>query len=460
MEEVAYGFISLVPIIIVLVVAIVTQRVLEPLLIGAITGYIILDGFGFLPTFANSLVETMADPDVVWVMVIPALFGALIKLFDRSNSGLAFQHLALRFVKNQKGSLVATYIFGIIIFIDEYMNALLVGGTMRNLTDKYNVPREVLASVTNSTGTPVAVLTPFSSWAVFTMGIFGTVGIATGNGFVEYLKTIPFMVYCMVSLVITFLFTIKKVPLTKYVKEAYKRAEKGNVFPIKKDSSDAVEEFEEELEKRSVNKATPRLINFIIPLVVLVGGTVLFDMDLIIGGILSILSCFILYPINGTMSYSELFDAFIKGVEEMVFLIILIIIVFVFVNANDGLGTIPYVIDTVQPFIQGSLLPAITLLVVAALAFSTGNFWGTIAIVLPIVMPLAEINDVNIFLTTGAVISGAVFGSHVCFFSDSVTLSSASTQVSNMDQIKVTLPYALVSLLISAIIFIGLGLIM
>lgn len=452
------GIVSLLPIVIVVVTAIITKKVIEPLIMGTIVGAILLHGFSFFPNWVNSLLETMSDPDVVWTMVIPALFGILIAMFGRSNSGTAFRELALKYVRNKQNSLFATYIFGIIIFMDEYMNALLIGGTMRNLTDKFKVPREVLAYVTNSTGTPVSVLIPFSSWAVFLMGLYASSGLASGNGFSTYVQSIPFMVYPFVTLILLLLFIFNKIPMTKYVREANERAENGNLFPVNTniDKSD----FDEELEADAANTKKPRLINFILPIIALIVGTILFDMDLIIGVIISIITCFVLYRLNNTMTYSELFKTSIKGIQDMVELIILIVAIFLLVRFNEDLGTIEFVINSVEPILTPMLLPAITLLVVAFLGFSTGNYWGTMGIVLPIILPLAQVSDVNISLVLGAMVSGGVFGSQICFFGDAVTLTSASTQVNNMDQIRVALPYALAALGISFVIFLGLGFIM
>lgn len=452
------GILSLLPIVIVVVTAIITKKVIEPLIMGTIVGAILLHGFSFFPNWVNSLLETMSDPDVVWTMVIPALFGILIAMFGRSNSGTAFRELALKYVRNKQNSLFATYIFGIIIFMDEYMNALLIGGTMRNLTDKFKVPREVLAYVTNSTGTPVSVLIPFSSWAVFLMGLYASSGLASGNGFSTYVQSIPFMVYPFVTLILLLLFIFNKIPMTKYVREANERAENGNLFPVNTniDKSD----FDEELEADAANTKKPRLINFILPIIALIVGTILFDMDLIIGVIISIITCFVLYRLNNTMTYSELFKTSIKGIQDMVELIILIVAIFLLVRFNEDLGTIEFVINSVEPILTPMLLPAITLLVVAFLGFSTGNYWGTMGIVLPIILPLAQVSDVNISLVLGAMVSGGVFGSQICFFGDAVTLTSASTQVNNMDQIRVALPYALAALGISFVIFLGLGFIM
>lgn len=450
-----YGISSLLPIAVVVTTAIITKRVIEPLILGTLVGAILLYGFSFFSKWVESLLETMSDPDVVWTMVIPALFGVLIALFSNSNAGTAFRELALKYVKNKRNSLLATYIFGIIIFMDEYMNALLIGGTMRSLTDKFKVPREVLAYVTNSVGATVAVLIPFSSWAVFLMGLYSSTELNDGNGFLTYVQSIPFLVYPMVTLLILLLFIFNKVPMTKYVKEANARAEAGNLFP--EGSFAQSSEFEKETVENSTNTKEPKLINFILPIIVLVLGTVIFDMDLIIGVILAIVTSFILYRLNKTMTYSELFKTSVKGIQDMVELIILIVAIFLLVKINEDLGTIEYVITTVEPIITPMLLPGITLLVVAFLGFTTGNFWGTMGIVLPIVLPLAEMGDVSIPLVLGALVSGGVFGSHVCFFGDAVTLTSASTQVNNIAQIKVSLPYALAVLLISFVIFFCLG---
>ncbi|MFD1707373.1 Na+/H+ antiporter NhaC family protein [Siminovitchia sediminis] len=454
MDE-TFGILSLLPIAVVVIFALITKRVIEPLILGTIVGAVLLYGFSFFPNWVGDLLATMSDPDVVWTMVIPALFGVLIAMFGNSNSGTAFRELAIKYVKSRENSLFATYIFGIIIFMDEYMNALLIGGTMRNLTDKFKVPREVLAYVTNSVGTPVSVLVPFSSWAVFLMGLYGASELLGGNGFTSYVSSIPFMIYPMVTLIILLLFIFNKVPKTRYVKEAMRRAEGGNVFPD--GSNVAANDFNEELKKDEANTKKPRLINFILPIITLVAGTVIFDMDLIIGVIIAIATCFILYRFNGTMTYSELFETSIKGIQDMVELIILIVAIFLLVRVNENLGTIEFVIHSVKPIITPILLPGITLLVVAFLGFTTGNYWGTMGIVLPIILPLAQISDVNLSLVLGAMVSGGVFGSHVCFFGDAVTLTSASTQVSNMAQIRVSLPYALAGLLISFVIFLGLG---
>lgn len=452
--EATFGIYSLIPTIIVLLVAIKTKKIMEPLIVGTLAGFIILDGTNFFTGWVDGIFETMTDPGTIWTMMVPSLFGALIVFFDRSGGALAFANLAAKRVKTARGSLIATYILGIIVFLDEYLNALVVGSTMRGLTDRYNVPRETLAYTANTTGTPIAVLNPFSSWAVFTAGVLTVNNISyNGDVMMAYIKSIPFMFYAIVSLVICMLVVLNLLPKTKYLKEINKRAEKGEVFP--ESSKPSQEEIDKEIEAK--NNKDAKLINFVLPLVTLVAATVYFDMDLVKGVMIGIATCIILYILNKTMTYEEAFDAAIKGLQDMLFLAIFIMFLFLLVNVNDKLGFVSYIIETVKPILNGALLPAITFVIVGLMGFCTGSFWGTIALVIPVIIPLAEFGGVDIYLTIGAIMSGATFGSHACFFGDAILLTSTAAQIKSMDQVKLLFPYALLGGGISVILYLLFG---
>lgn len=232
MVESNFGIVSLIPIIVVVVLAIVTKRVIEPLLFGTLIGFIILSGTSFFGDWVQGIMATIVDPDTMWVLVIVALLGVLILMFNRSNALVALRDVVLKYVKTKRGSLLATFFLGIVVFIDEYMNAILVGNTMKKLTDKFKVPREVLAYITNTTGAPVVVLLPLTGWAMFVMGLYAVNDVThNGSTFLAYLKTIPFMFYAIVSLFLVLLFIYRKIPMTNYVKQAFERAEKGHLFP-------------------------------------------------------------------------------------------------------------------------------------------------------------------------------------------------------------------------------------
>lgn len=165
-----FGALSLIPAAVVIVTALFTRRTLEPLLLKSIIGFVILEGGGFFSAWLDAVYTVMMDGVTVWVILVCGLFGSLVALLEKSGGALGFSAIASKAVKNRKQSLLATWVLGIIVFIDDYLNALAVGTAMRKVTDKYGVPREFLAYVINSTGATVCVLIPFSTWSAFMAG--------------------------------------------------------------------------------------------------------------------------------------------------------------------------------------------------------------------------------------------------------------------------------------------------
>ena len=139
-----YGLISFLPVAIVVFLAFFTKRTSEPLLVGSIVGFIILEGINFFNPWIDAIYTVMMDGVTVWIILVCGLFGSLVALLEKSGGAIGFSSIAIRVAKNRGSSLVVTWILGIIIFIDDYLNALAVGTAMRQVTDKYKVPREFL----------------------------------------------------------------------------------------------------------------------------------------------------------------------------------------------------------------------------------------------------------------------------------------------------------------------------
>ena len=162
-----FGMLSLVPILLVLVIAIVTRRALEPLAIGAAAAFILLDGFGCIGGLVDGTYAVFRGDTFGMITAVTLLFGVFVQLLEKSRAADAFSNEIGRHVKSAKASLFAAWIVGIILFIDDFLNAIVVGTTMRKTTDRYGVPREMLAYITDVTAGPMAVLLPFSAWAIF-----------------------------------------------------------------------------------------------------------------------------------------------------------------------------------------------------------------------------------------------------------------------------------------------------
>lgn len=450
-----YGIISLLPVVIVITMALITKRTLECLIVGSMVGFIILDGKSFLTEWLNSALKVFGDS--AWYILVFGVFGIIIQLLEESGGAQGISQLGTKFAKSRKMALISTWFLGLLIFIDDYLNNLGVSVAMRNVTDKFKVSRELLAYIINSTGAAVCVLIPISSWAVFMAGQYEQLGVVGDNGtsLGAYIQSIPYMFYAWLAVIMAPLIALKIFPLFGPMKKAELRAQEGDVFPAS---------YYEQLEKNQISEVKEEMdpskakaINFILPMLVFVIATILTDGDILMGGIYAIITCGIMFIPQKLMSISKFCDVSFKGFTSMAFVTGLVLTSFILGAANERLGLTPYVIDKVEPLLSPALVPMISFLLVAFLAFACGSFWGIIVIVAPIIIPLAIALDCNIYLVGAAMLSGTVFASHTCFYADAVTLISAGTQIQNTDYAKTAIPIAAVPVVISTVLFLIFG---
>lgn len=450
-----YGIISLIPVAIVIVMALITKRTLECLIVGSMIGFIILDGTSFLGEWVNSALTVFGDS--AWYILVFGVFGIIIQLLEESGGAQGISQLGTRFAKNRGMALIATWFLGILIFIDDYLNNLGVSVAMRNVTDKFKVSRELLAYIINSTGAAVCVLIPISSWAVFMSGQYENLGVvgSDGTSLGAYIQSIPYMFYAWLAVIMAPLIALKIFPLFGPMKKAELRAQEGDVFPpsyyiqLEKNNGGGLTE--------EMDPSKAKAINFILPMLVFVFATIFTEGDILMGGIFAIITCAILFIPQKLMSISKFCDVSFKGFTSMAFVTGLVLTSFILGAANERLGLTPYIIGKVEPLLSPALLPMIAFLLVAFLAFACGSFWGIIVIVAPIIIPLAQALDCNIYLVGAAMLSGTVFASHTCFYADAVTLISAGTQIQNTDYAKTAIPIAAVPVVISTILFLIFG---
>ncbi|MGI2137199.1 Na+/H+ antiporter NhaC family protein [Shewanella baltica] len=450
---------SLIPPLVVLVLAIWLRRPILSLIIGAVTGFLLLDPSQVLNNFASVSLKVMADETIGWLILVCGGFGALIALLVRTGGALAFGRNALRFAKGPKSSLLMTFILGIVIFIDDYLNALTVGETMKRVTDKFKVSREMLAYVVDSTAAPVCVLVPLSTWAVFFGGLLVDNGVAAeGQGIAVYMQAIPYMLYAWLAVAMVLLVVLGIVPAIGPMKTAQLRAAQGEPAEAQVDfdqvqTSDeyAVKAIEEEF-KHADNHG--KLHNFLVPIGLLVAFTVYFDIDVWKGLLATLVITIPYYAVQRLMPLSEMMDQMIDGFKSMLPAISTVIAAFVFKDVCDQLLLPQYVIESLSPFMTPKLLPAVVFLSMAILAFATGSSWGIFAVTIPIVMPLAQSVGADIPLVIGALLSASSFGSQACFYSDSTVLAAQGSGCNLVSHAVTQLPYALIAAVLAFIGFI------
>lgn len=444
----SYGFWSLLPVTVVVAMAIYTRRTVESLFVGVIVGLLMTKSSAqFVPELGEVFLTVFQNDVVAWIFIACGLMGSMIALVTYGGGADAFGNWLSQKVKSRKGTLFSTMGLGLVIFIDDYLNALTIGSSMRKATDKVKVSREFLAYVVDSTAAPVCIILPFSTWAVFFSGLLEENGAATeGRGMDLFISSIPYMIYAWVCLVVVALVINRNIPLIGKMKAAEERVAKtGAVL----NEEDALLNEEEQPSVKNSN-----MFNFFVPIGALIFFTWLFDIDIMAGAIAAIFLTIGFYAIQNLMSMAKMFDAIMSGFVGMIAPLGTLFCGFMLAEVNNILGTTPYVIEAASSYMTVQYLPAVVFLTMAALAFATASFWGIFVVGMPIVIPLAMTLDANLALVVGALISASAFGSHACFYGDSTVLSAKACGISPMNHALTQLPYTLIAAAISTVFFI------
>ncbi len=432
------GFLAVIIILAIIVLAIVTKRCAEVLIAGSLIACLVEFKGDFLVQWCSLVQESLADN--VWIVVVCGLFGSLIALLTTSKGSFGFSKLVAKFCNTEKKTLFTSFIMGILIFVDDYLNVLSIGACMKGVYDRNKIPRESLAYMLDATGAPVCVLLPFSTWAVFYAGIFeeqeSVKALGYSTGIAAYTHAIPFLFYPIITLFIVFLFCLGVMPKMGAMKKAYQRvAETGMVY------SEQSRKYNHEEEGYYEDG---NVLDFIIPMGILVALAIITG-NLLLAVVVAILVCFIMYVPRKVVKGEEFFTIVVKGFADMLPILILLVCAFTLEKALEAMNMTDFIITVMEPLLTSSVFPAITFVLVSALTFTTGSLWGMSAVVTPIIFPLGQAVGANTILIMAAIISGGAFGSHACFYTDATLLSSQSAGIDNMEHALSQLPYVLIA---------------
>lgn len=455
-----FGLLSLIPVVVIIVFALITKDTFISLFLGVASGFLLVAHGHPLTAFngfLDGLYTVLADGNTAWVLMLCGLFGSMVMLMQESGGVLGFSNLAHKVLRTRKASLLGTWILGIIVFVDDYLNSLAVGAAVRDITDKHRVSREMLAYIVNSTGVTVCAIVPISTWAAFMSAQMKTAHMTEGlSAAGAYAHAIPFMIYAWLAVLCVPLFCLKIFPLFGPMKKAEQRAlETGQVFS--ETSKEALVEIPDE-EKKFANIPC-RAFNFLIPMLVVAALTIITE-DILIGLFAAIGVCFVMYIPQRLMNVQKFFDSVMGGLVDMFPTLIIIVLSYVLIEVNGQLGLVNFIVDIALKTVNPALLPVTIFVVIGLLSFASGSFWGLAAIAFPIVGPLASALGVNVFLCAGALVSAVAFGGHICMYSDTVILASASTQTTNAEYFRTSAPLVMVPFVLSIIVFLILGFVM
>ena len=435
-------FVSVIPALLVFVLAIATRRPIESLICGALVGLAMLHGTELLPEFAATTLRVMTDDDVAWVILVCGFMGSLIALLLRTGSFVAFSDFLRKRIRSASGVLIGTWVFGLLLFVDDYMNSLAAGTAMRELSDEHGVSREKLAYVVDSTAAPVSVIIPFSTWSAFYTGLIVSSGLASAEeGFGLYLESIPYMLYAWFAILLVPAVALGLVPALGPMKAAEARAaETGQMVP-----PDAMSSLEGAGTTEPKPGLEPRMSLFVLPMVVLVLATFWFDRDFLSGIYFTLAALLVVLLGLRILDFHDGFDTVLRGFISMIEPLAVVVASFIFKDVSDALGLPLYVVGVIEPIVTAELLPVAIFLSMALVSFVTGSNWGVFVIVMPIVATLATNLGADPALVVGATISASTFGSHACFYSDATVLTARATGCTPFQHALTQFPYALIA---------------
>lgn len=446
----SFGALSLIPTAVVIVIAVLTHRPILALLSGVVAGLLLIEPWSLMSGFADLSLEIMMDDTIGWIIMVCGLMGSLIMLLIKTGAANAFANSLAAKADTRNKSVLVTWLLGMVIFIDDYLNAIAIGSSMKKVTDRFKVSRSMLSYVVDSTAAPICVLVPISTWAVYFAALLEDTGTAApGQGLAMYISGIPYMFYALIAVLLVPLVATRIFPAIGPMKYAEAMAEKGTL---------ALEQVEAFDAGPDVEHGGATLWTFLVPLLLLIGFCVYFDIDLLKGVIATLAITVPMLVLQKLLPFKGALDAVMDGFKIMLPPLAVVFSAFMFKAVNDQLGLPQYVIDGVTPLMSPLMLPLVTFITMALVAFATGSSWGVFAIAVPIVMPLAASMDVPVPIMIGALLSASSFGSHACFYSDSTVLVAQSTGAGVMEHALSQLPYALIAAVLAGILFLLAGL--
>lgn len=477
---------SLIPPVLMLILVLLTRKVLLSLGAGIIVGALFIHQFNILESlkeiwrsFASIFVDDGSfDGGNLLLVGFLLMLGIMTAFITASGGSHAFGDWMIKRVKTRVGAQVMTAILGIIIFIDDYFNALAVGQVARPLTDRHRVSRAKLSYYIDSTSAPVAVLSPISSWGAYIIGLLGSLFAANQitniQPFEAFIKMIPYNFYAIAAVILVFLVAFMKFDMGPMRKHENRAVQTGEVVdPNKKVPGDLSETF--------TPHQNGRVYHLIVPIVVLVVATVAMmfitgikesgevgflqvfantnvNVSLFIGGLLAVISSLI-FHLRSSHPRASLTMIVIEGVKAMLPAIYILVLAWMIGSIIGTLETGSYLATLVDnASISTTLLPFLFFIIAGFMALATGTSWGTFAIMLPIAVDVTLGADINMLLPTlAAVLSGSVFGDHCSPISDTTILSSTGAGVQHIDHVLTQIPYAMLAALVSCIGYLIIG---
>ncbi len=459
-------FWALVPPIIAIGLALVTKEVYSSLFIGIVAGALIGSNFSFTGAvdlvIGDGLISAVSGTAGIFIFLV--VLGAIVALVNKAGGSRAFGEWAERNVKSRVGAILATFLLGVLIFIDDYFNCLTVGSVMRPVTDNRRVSRAKLSYIIDATAAPVCMIAPISSWAAAVSEY-----APDGEGLTLFIKAIPYNFYSILTLVFVVGLALMKFDYGPMRLHELNAQLKGDLYTC----GDKAEVAEDAPSSKG------KVIDLVLPVIILIVACVLAlvyigngnsfsnvnfidafantdaTVGLPWGGVISLVIIAVYMMLRRLINFNDAMSSIPQGFIAMVPAILILTFATALKNMTGVLGSTEYVDGFMTGAASGlqMMLPAIVFLVACGISFATGTSWGTFGILIPIVVNVFPDGELMI-IGMSACLAGAVCGDHCSPISDTTIMSSAGGQCNHLNHVSTQLPYAISVAAISFVMYV------
>ena len=484
------GWLAVFPALLAIAAALLFRQVIVALFLGVWAGAWIATGdlatgwfTGLFATVQTYVLSALADSDHAAIIIFTLMIGGAVGLIQRNGGTAAIVDVATRWARSAGRGQLATAVLGTAVFFDDYANTLIVGGTMRPITDRLRVSREKLAYIVDSTAAPVACLALTTTWIGYEVGLIGTAVSALPDydegAYSIFLNSIPYSFYPLMALFFVYAIALSKRDFGPMLAAERRARQSGQLFRPGSNAEAAQAEAEA---MEPPPDAPKRLVNAVLPIAVLVVGVLAglwitgraavaeagdpATVQNVIGAansytammwasLAAVLTAVALTVGQRILTLTETMDAWYAGMRSMLLAVVILVLAWALAGVNEALGTADVLVTALSDSLVPGVVPALVFLLAAATAFATGSSWGTMGILMPLVIPLAwgvlaadglhtsgEYHHI-IYSTVSAVLAGAVWGDHCSPISDTTILSSLASSCDHIDHVRTQLPYAL-----------------
>ncbi|HHM01995.1 MAG TPA: Na+/H+ antiporter NhaC family protein [Caldithrix abyssi] len=478
------------PPLIAILLALIFRQVLLALFAGVFTGALIIHGYdpvsGFFLGVSDYIGLSAANPDNFAILVFSLTLGGMVGVISRAGGTQGIVEALSRYASGYRRGQLATWAMGILIFFDDYANTLIVGNTMRPFTDKLKISREKLAYLVDSTAAPITTIALISTWIGYQISLIGQAYSQLGlqeNAYLVFLKTIPYSFYPIMALVFAFFIAILGRDFGPMLAAERRAQHKGKLLGDK-----AIPLADVNARELLAEPGTPlRWYNALVPILTVILTTIaglwitgyqkvgpmagndslMHYISTVFGAgdsfkvllwsaFLGTFVAIIMILSQKILSLHDALNAWVAGVKSLVLAALILVMAWSIGNVCNDVQTANWVINSTQSLLSARWVPAITFVVAGVIAFSTGSSWATMAILTPIVIPIAHQlpaadpgitaahQQIIMLSSIAAVLAGSVFGDHCSPISDTTIMSSMASGSDHIDHVRTQMPYALV----------------